>query len=276
MPNMQPKPTLEGVSHVIAVSSGKGGVGKSTVSANLACALAAGGARVGLLDADIMGPNMPIMMGVTEEPKIQKTPTGGEEFVPPMSHGVKVMSMGFLIDPDQPVIWRGPMLHNLLTQFAKNIAWGGLDYLVIDMPPGTGDVQISLSQLLPLTGTVLVSTPQEVAMQDVRKAWRMWNQVKVPILGVVENMSSFICDHGTRYDIFGKGGGQILATKFNTDLLAEIPIEAAVRECGDLGKPVVLKHPESASARVFLELAHKVKAQIGKSASAPQVEITGF
>ncbi|HTL11197.1 MAG TPA: Mrp/NBP35 family ATP-binding protein, partial [Bdellovibrionota bacterium] len=247
-----------GTYKVIAVSSGKGGVGKSTVSANLACALALQGKKVGLMDADVMGPNMPIMMGVTEEPKIEKNASGAEVFIPPSSHGVKVMSMGFLIEPDQPVIWRGPMLHNLLTQFSRNVNWGDIEYLVIDFPPGTGDVQISLSQLLPITGAVMVSTPQEVAMQDVRKAWKMWNQVKVPILGVVENMSYFICKHGEKYAIFGEGGGEILKTKFNSELLAQVPIEVAVREGGDLGRPVVVKHPDSASAKAFMALAEKV------------------
>ncbi|MCC7440901.1 MAG: Mrp/NBP35 family ATP-binding protein [Bdellovibrionales bacterium] len=279
MPQMQPKaPGLPGVRHIIAVSSGKGGVGKSTVSANLACALAAAGKRVGLMDADIMGPNMPIMMGVTEEPKIQKTPTGGEEFIPPTAQGVKVMSMGFLVEPDQPVVWRGPMLHNLLTQFAKNVNWGELDYLVIDFPPGTGDVQISLSQLLPITGAVMVTTPQEVAMQDVRRAWRMWSQVRVPVMGVVENMSYFICAHGEKYEIFGKGGGEILKTKFSTELLARVPIEIAVREGGDLGRPVVVAKPESESARAFTELAQKVMAGAEQLASAQPatVEIGKF
>src|SRR5690606_12628795 len=226
---------------------------------NLASALARKGLRVGLMDADVMGPNMPTMMGVTEEPKLIKTPEGQDAFVPPSAHGVKVMSMGFLIEPDQPVIWRGPMLHSLLTQFSKNVQWGELDYLVIDFPPGTGDVQISLSQLLPISGAVMVSTPQEIAMQDVRKAVKMWHQVKVPLAGVVENMSYFVCPGCTeKHAIFGEGGGAILRDKFSTELLVQVPIEPAVREGGDFGRPVVIAKPESDSAKAFVKLADRV------------------
>ena len=190
----QPLPkgnAIPGVGHIIAVSSGKGGVGKSTVSTNLACALALGGARVGLMDADITGPNIPTMMGVTELPKITEIPGKGEFFIPPTSHGVKVMSMGFLVQGDQPLIWRGPMLHQAVTQFCRQVEWGELDFLIIDMPPGTGDVQLSLGQLVAISGAVLVTTPQEVAMQDVRRSHVMWEKVRVPILGIVENMSYF-------------------------------------------------------------------------------------
>ncbi len=253
---------IPGVTHIIAVSSGKGGVGKSTVSVNLATSLALEGAKVGLLDADIYGPNIPTMMGVTENPKLIKDPVKGEMFIPPTSHGVKVMSMGFLIEGDQPVIWRGPMLHNILNQFCTRVDWGNLDYLILDLPPGTGDVQLSLAQMIPLTGTVLVTTPQEVALQDVRKAFNMWDKVKVPVIGVVENMSYFTGDDQKRYHIFGQGGGEMLAKKFNAKLLAQMPLVALVREGGDEGRPIVVKDAECESATLFRELARKVAQEV--------------
>ncbi len=271
---------IPGVAHVIAVSSGKGGVGKSTVSVNLATSLALEGARVGLLDADIYGPNIPTMMGVTENPKLYVDSEKGEMFAPPSSHGVKVMSMGFLIQGDQPVIWRGPMLHNILNQFCTKVNWGELDYLVLDLPPGTGDVQLSLAQMLPLTGAVIVTTPQEISLQDVRKALNMWEKVKVPALGVVENMSHFTGDDGKKYKIFGEGGGESLARKFNTRLLAQMPLVQAVREGGDLGKPIVVKDPASESAQLFRGLARSVAQEVAirssKTAAAPSLEIGAF
>ena len=271
---------IPGVAHIIAVSSGKGGVGKSTVSVNLATSLALEGARVGLLDADIYGPNIPTMMGVTENPKLFKDPEKGEMFIPPVSHQVKVMSMGFLIQGDQPVIWRGPMLHNILNQFCTKVEWGDLDYLILDLPPGTGDVQLSLAQMLPLTGAVIVTTPQEVALQDVRKALNMWEKVKVPTLGVVENMSFFVADDGKKYRIFGEGGGEMLAKKFNTKLLAQMPLVPQIREGGDTGKPIVVKDPSSESAQLFRALAREVaqivSIQDSKSASTPSLEIGQF
>jgi len=253
---------IPGVAHIIAVSSGKGGVGKSTVSVNLATALALEGATVGLLDADIYGPNIPTMMGVTENPKLVQDPIKGEMFIPPVSHGVKVMSMGFLLQGDQPVIWRGPMLHNILNQFCNRVEWGKLDYLVLDLPPGTGDVQLSLAQMLPLSGAVIVTTPQEIALQDVRKALNMWEKVKVPALGVVENMSHFTGDDGKKYYIFGQGGGEILAKKFHTQVLAQMPLVPQVREGGDTGRPIVVKDPQSESAKLFRELAQKVAREV--------------
>lgn len=254
---------IEGVSHIIAVSSGKGGVGKSTVSVNLATALALDGARVGLMDADIYGPNIPTMMGVTEQPKIENHPQKGEIFIPPSSHGVKVMSMGFLIQKDQPMIWRGPMLHSVVSQFCHKVDWGKLDYLIVDMPPGTGDVQLSLSQLVPVTGAVLVTTPQEVSQQDVRKAFFMFEKVRIPILGVVENMSYFKPeDSEKKYEIFGSGGGQALARKFNSELLAQLPIVMGVREGGDEGRPAVLRDQKSEIAGTFRELARKVAQKV--------------
>jgi ATP-binding protein involved in chromosome partitioning len=259
---------IPGVTHIVAVSSGKGGVGKSTVSVNLAVSLALEGAKVGILDADIYGPNLPTMMGVTEGPKLVVDKDRGEMFIPPVSHGVKVMSMGFLIEGDQPVIWRGPMLHNILNQFCTRVEWGELDYLVIDLPPGTGDVQLSLAQMLPMSGAVIVTTPQEISLQDVRKALNMWEKVKVPALGVVENMSWFTGDDGKQYRIFGEGGGELLARKFNTKVLAQAPLVPAVREGGDEGRPIVVRMPDSESALIFRTLARKVAQEVAIRASA--------
>ncbi len=262
------KNTVKGVQNIIAVSSGKGGVGKSTVAANLAVSLALDGARVGLMDADIYGPNMPTMMGVLGEPKIEQDEQGKEFFIPPSSHGVKVMSMGFLIDGDQPMIWRGPMLHNVVNQFCHMVRWGELDYLVVDMPPGTGDVQLSLAQLVPVTGTVMVSTPQEVSMQDVRKGFLMWEKVKVPVLGFVENMSYFVCDGcEKKHFIFGTGGGELLSKKFRSPLLGQIPIVNEIRAGGDEGTPIVVRNPNSPVALSFRDLARKIAQSISIAAS---------
>jgi len=264
---------IEGVSHIIAVSSGKGGVGKSTVAVNLATALAMEGARVGIMDADMYGPNIPTMMGVTEQPKIHKDPQKGELFIPPTSHGVKVMSMGFLVQGDQPMIWRGPMLHSVVNQFCFKVDWGKLDYLVVDMPPGTGDVQLSLAQLVPVTGAVLVSTPQEVSMQDVRKAFHMFEKVRVPVMGVVENMSFFRCDGCEKeHFLFGSEGGKTLSRKFNTDLLAQLPMVQQVREGGDEGRPIVVREPESEVAQAFRELARKVAQKASIFSANTQID----
>jgi len=254
---------IPGVTHIIAVSSGKGGVGKSTVAVNLATSLALEGAKVGLLDADVYGPNIPTMMGVTEGPEIRKDPEKGELFLPPTAHGVKVMSMGFLMPADQPAIWRGPMLHSVVSQFCHKVDWGTLDYLVVDMPPGTGDVQLSLAQLVPVTGAVLVTTPQEVSMQDVRKAYHMFEKVRVPLIGFVENMSYFLCDGCDRkHFLFGQDGGKSLARKFNGELLAQLPMNPVVREAGDEGRPAVISHPESETARGMRELARQVASRV--------------
>ncbi len=254
---------LEGVSHIIAVSSGKGGVGKSTVSANLAVSLALEGASVGLMDADIYGPNIPTMMGVSEPPTVESDPSRGDLLVPPSAHGIKVISMGSLIEGDQPLVWRGPMLHNIVDQFCHKVKWGKLDYLVVDMPPGTGDVQLSLAQLVPVSGAVLVTTPQEVAMQDVRKAFYMFEKVRIPMIGVVENMSYFKCDQCQKnHDLFGSGGGKLLAEKFGTELLGQIPILPEVRAGGDLGRPIVLTDPDSEPAKVFRDLSKKVAQRV--------------
>jgi ATP-binding protein involved in chromosome partitioning len=265
---------IPGVRRIIAVSSGKGGVGKSTVSSNLAAALASLGNKVGLLDADIYGPNQPTMMGVVAHEMMgRQDPDRGELIVPPEAHGLKVMSMGFLTKGDQPTVWRGPMLHSIVHQFLLKVDWGQLDYLVIDLPPGTGDVQISLTQAVPLDGAVMVTTPQEVAAQDVRKAILMFEKVGVPIVGIVENMSYFVApDTGKRYNIFGEGAGQAIAEKFRTELLAQIPLEPTVREAGDSGTPVVLAQKNSAIAQSWMDLARTVESKLvamGGTAETP-------
>ncbi len=273
---------IPGVGHIIAVSSGKGGVGKSTVAVNLAVSLALEGAKVGLMDADVYGPNVPTMLGVHEQPKLVKHPQRGDLFVPPVGNGVKVMSMGFLIDPDQPLVWRGPMLHSVVTQFCQQVEWGGIDYLVVDMPPGTGDVQLSLAQLVPVTGAILVTTPQEVALQDVRRAFGMFEKVRIPILGVVENMSYFVCDGcSKRHPIFGSDGGVLLAKKQSTDLLGQIPLLADVRRGGDEGTPIVVRDPASPAAVAFRETARRVAQKISVlvahgTGQAPDVKIGNF
>jgi ATP-binding protein involved in chromosome partitioning len=255
--------SIPGVTHVIAVSSGKGGVGKSTVAVNLATSLALDGARVGLLDADVYGPNVPTMMGVTDQPKMFQDPERGELFVPPSAHGVKVMSMGMLIPGDQPAVWRGPMLHSVVNQFLHKVEWGQLDYLVVDMPPGTGDVQLSLAQLVPVTGAVLVSTPQEVSMQDVRKAYNMFEKVRVPVMGFVENMSYFVCDGcDKKHFLFGSEGGKILSKKYGVDLIAQLPMVPIVREGGDEGRPVVIGKPTSEIAQAFRSMARAVVEKV--------------
>ncbi len=267
-PNANSKPVragIPGVKNIIAVSSGKGGVGKSTVSTNLALALQQQGFAVGLLDTDVYGPNIPTMMGVHETPQARQEEGRGEVLVPVMAHGVKLMSMGFLIKGDQPVVWRGPMLHSIVAQFIQKVDWGTLDFLVVDMPPGTGDVQLSLTQMVALAGAVLVTTPQEVAAQDVRKALLMFEKVGVPILGIVENMSYFIApDTGTRYDIFGSGAGEALAEKYKTTLLAKIPLHSAIREAGDAGMPASLRLKDSAEGQQWAELAKRVVAEVQK------------
>ncbi len=261
LPDRAPIP---GVSNVIAVGAGKGGVGKSTVSANLAVALHMLGARVGLMDADVYGPNMPLMMGVDEAPVMQD-----KKIVPLENHGVKIMSMGFLLDPDQPVIWRGPMLHSAMTNFVRDVLWGELDYLVVDLPPGTGDVSLSLSQLVPVAGAVLVTTPQEVSLADVAKAATMFRKLQIPILGLVENMSYFICPHcNERTDVFDHGGGRRLTQQMDMPFLGEIPMHPAVRQAGDAGVPIVARHPGSPQSEAFLALARNLAQQVSVAALA--------
>lgn len=244
-----PEPNrVPGISKVVAVASGKGGVGKSTVSVNLACGLTHLGKRVGLLDCDIYGPSIPLMMGVHEKPTV----SDAEKMVPPVGHGVKVMSIGLLLDGDQPVIWRGPMITKTIQQFIGSVEWGELDVLLVDLPPGTGDAQLSLCQTVPLDGGVVVTTPQEASLGIVRKGIGMFNKVNVPILGIVENMSYFTTPSGERFEIFGHGGGRAEAERQGVPFLGEVPMFQEIRIGGDKGLPVVVDAPESAPAKAFL------------------------
>ena len=247
------------IRRVVAVASGKGGVGKSTCSVNLACALHSLGARVGLMDADIYGPSIPLMMGLNERPTINDA----EQLIPPLAHGVKLISMGFLIDPDQAVIWRGPMIQKTIQQFVSQVEWGELDYLLVDLPPGTGDAQLSLCQIVALDGGVIVTTPQEASLGVVRKGMTMFEKVNVPILGIVENMSYFVAPDGSRLEIFGHGGGRKEAARKGVPFLGEVPLFMEIREGGDSGVPVVVSHPEGAPARAFLQVAEAVRRQLG-------------
>lgn len=250
---------IPGVKHVVAISSGKGGVGKSTVSANLACALALAGAKVGLLDADLYGPNIPMMMGSTTGPE-QKD----GKILPVENYGVKLISMAFLVPEETALVWRGPMVHQYLQAFFRDVLWGELDYLLIDLPPGTGDVQLSLSQMVPLAGAITVTTPQEVALYDVRKGMAMFQKVNVPLLGIVENMSHFICGHcGERTEIFSYGGGERAATKLSVPFLGRIPIDPAIRDGGDTGHPIVVANPDSPQAAAFRDIAQKIMEGLG-------------
>ncbi len=254
---------VPGIKNILAVGAGKGGVGKSTTSVNLALSLFKKGARVGLMDADVYGPNIPQMLGITSQPEV----TEDKKMIPVEAHGLKVMSMGMLIPPDQPVIWRGPMLHSAVQQFMRDVAWGELDYLVVDLPPGTGDVALSLSQSVPVAGAVVVTTPQGVSVSDVRKAVQMFRQLNIPILGVVENMSYFVCGHcNERTDIFGQGGGQRMAKDLELQFLGEVPIDTRVRIGGDEGQPIVVAAPDAPAAVAFEAVAGKVAAQISISA----------
>jgi ATP-binding protein involved in chromosome partitioning len=249
------------VRNAIAIASGKGGVGKSTVSVNLAVALAKSGARVGLLDADIYGPNIPTMMGVNKLP-----PASPDKLIPAESHGVQIMSIGFLVKPDQPLIWRGPMLHSAIRQFLTDVAWDELDYLIIDLPPGTGDAQLSLAQSLPLSGGVIVTLPQQVSLDDALRGLEMFRQLNVPILGVVENMSYLELPDGTRMDIFGTGGGKRLAEQTGVPFIGAIPMDPAVREGGDSGYPVILSQPDSPVAQAMMAIAEDLAAKVSVAA----------
>ncbi len=248
--------------YVIAVASGKGGVGKSTVAVNLAVALARMGRRVGLLDGDIHGPNVPMMLGLPNEAPI----SFGEKLYPAQAHGIAVMSMGMLVPAEAPVIWRGPMMHQAIRQLLRDVLWGQLDILVVDLPPGTGDVQLTLVQSLPLAGVVLVTTPQDVALADVIKGGLMFRQLDVPILGLIENMSFYQLPNGDRDSIFGEGGGARLAQKLNVDLLAQIPLESSVCRHGDAGVPIVVGAPDSASAKAISRAARDILGRLDKLA----------
>jgi ATP-binding protein involved in chromosome partitioning len=262
--------SIQGVKNIIAVSSGKGGVGKSTVAVNLAVSLARDGAKVGLMDADVYGPNVPMMLGVGyDQPEVVES-----KLIPIEAHGVKLISMAVLVPPDKPMILRGPMLHGVVRQFLTDVNWGELDYLIVDMPPGTGDVQLSLAQLVPVQGAILVTTPQEVSLSDVRRAVKMFEQVAIPVLGVIENMSYFIApDTGNRYNIFGEGGGRRLADEYELNFLGQVPLGMEVREGGDRGIPVVVSAPESPQAIAFHRVAEEVARRISIEAMKPELVI---
>ena len=249
------------IRNAIAIGSGKGGVGKSTVAVNIAVALAQSGARVGLMDADIYGPNTPTMLGVDKLP-----PPNGQKLVPADTYGIKLISMGLLVKPGQPLIWRGPMLNTAIRQFLSDVDWGELDYLIVDLPPGTGDAALSLAQALPLSGAVVVTLPQLVSLEDATRGLNMFKQLEVPILGVVENMSYLDLPDGTRMDIFGTGGGEELAKATETEFLGKIPLDQNVRIGGDTGKPIVVSYPESAVTKSIQEISQKIAAKISVAA----------
>jgi ATP-binding protein involved in chromosome partitioning len=245
----------------VAIASGKGGVGKSTVAVNVAVVLAKSGARVGLLDADVYGPNIPTMMGVGRLPEAQ-----GGKLIPAQAYGIKVMSIGFLVKPDQPLIWRGPMLHSAIRQFLSDVDWGELDYLIIDLPPGTGDAPLSLAQSLPLSGGVIVTLPQQVSLDDARRGLEMFRQLDVPVFGVVENMSYLELPDGTRMDIFGTGGGQRLAEESGVPFIGAIPMDPSVRAGGDSGNPVTVTEPDSAVSHALQLIAEDLAAKVSVAA----------
>ncbi len=261
---------IEGVKNIIAVSSGKGGVGKSSVAVNVAVALAQTGAKVGLIDADIYGPNAPMMLGLEGSGVAVRQSPQGEILEPAFNHGVKLVSMGFLIDKDQPVIWRGPMLNGVIRQFLYQVQWGDLDYLIVDMPPGTGDAQLTLAQAVPMAGAVIVTTPQSVALLDSRRGLKMFQQLNVPVLGIVENMSYFIPPDmpDRQYDIFGSAGGEKTAQELGIPLLGCVPLEISLREGGDRGIPIVVADPDSASARALKAIAGQIAARVSVAALA--------
>jgi ATP-binding protein involved in chromosome partitioning len=252
------KQPVDGVKNIIAVGAGKGGVGKTTVAVNLAVALAARGSRVALLDGDMYGPNVPIMLGLKTQLE-----TDGQKIVPAERYGIQVVSMGFLTQDDAPVIWRGPMLHGAVTQFFRDVRWNNIDYLIVDMPPGTGDIALSLSQSVPVAGAVLVTTPQTVSLADTRRAIQMYKKLNIPPIGLLENMSHFECPRcGEPADLFGKGGGEALANELKVPFLGHIPLYAPVRRGGDAGVPIVIGEPESAAARALITASERVAQQV--------------
>jgi ATP-binding protein involved in chromosome partitioning len=254
------RPPLPGIRNVLAIASGKGGVGKSTVAVNLALGLALDGGRVGLLDADIYGPSQPRMLGLTGERPVSRD---GKRLEPLAAHGLKAMSIGFLIDEEQPMVWRGPMVTQALTQLLGDTSWGELDYLVVDMPPGTGDIQLTLSQRVPLSGAVIVTTPQDIALLDARKGLRMFQKVSVPVVGVVENMSSHVCSHcGHIEPIFGEGGGGRMAEQYGVSLLGQLPLDIRIREQTDGGRPTAVAEPDSTLGRAWRDLSRRTAARL--------------
>jgi ATP-binding protein involved in chromosome partitioning len=272
--NPQRANPLPGVKNTIAVASGKGGVGKSTVAVNLAVSLALDGAKVGLLDADIYGPSIPLMMGLNERPKLSN-----QKLIPLEAHGVKVMSIGFLVDPMQAVIWRGPMVSGAVKQFMSDVEWGDLDYLVFDLPPGTGDIHLTLVQTIPLSGAVVVTTPQDISLADARKAYKMFEKVNVPVLGIIENMSYHICTNcGHREDIFATGGGEKAAGELGVPFIGAIPIYTPIRVGSDTGKPIVVLEPKAEQSMLIRKIARNMAAQVSiyqfSSAAKPDIEIS--
>ena len=262
--NLKP---IQGIRNIIAVASGKGGVGKSTTAANLALGLAYDGATVGLLDADIYGPSQPRMMGLSGQRPVSPDQ---KSMIAPIAYGVKVMSIGFLIDEEQPMVWRGPMVTQALVQLLETTRWGDLDYLIVDMPPGTGDTQLTLSQRVPVSGAVIVTTPQDIALLDARKGLLMFQKVEVPVLGVVENMSTHICSQcGHEEHVFGSGGGARMAKQYGLDLLAELPLDIRIREQSDGGRPTVVAEPDSALGKAYIDLARRTSARLARSSWQP-------
>lgn len=256
LPDKEPIPNVK---NTIAVASGKGGVGKSTVAVNLALALSKSGAKVGLLDTDIYGPSIPMMMGIHK----QLQTTQDKKILPISNYGIKLMSVGFMLDEEMPLVWRGPMVMQIVKQFLTGVAWGDLDYLVIDLPPGTGDAQLTLVQTIPLTGAIVVTTPQDVALIDARRAIKMFHEVKVPLLGIIENMSYFQCPHcGEKTEIFSHGGGEKTSQRYNVPLLGKIPIDTGIREGGDSGKPIVIFNPSSPQTETFIKISEAVASKI--------------
>jgi ATP-binding protein involved in chromosome partitioning len=271
-PDAPPRPAelIPEVRHTVAVSSGKGGVGKSTVAVNLAVALRQAGAAVGIIDSDVYGPDVPLMLGSKGRPGMFDN-----RIIPVEAHGLKMMSLGLLVNEREPLVWRGPMIHSFIQQMLRDVMWGALDYLIFDMPPGTGDAQLSLSQVIPLSGVVMVTTPQDVALLDVRKAVGMFQRLNVPILGIVENMSYFVApDTGARYAIFGEGGGARLAQEYGVPLLAQLPLDPETRAGGDEGLPITIRRPDSPQARAFRELASEVARrldEVGPARALPTI-----
>jgi ATP-binding protein involved in chromosome partitioning len=265
-----PEQVVPGVKNVIAVASGKGGVGKSTVSVNIAVALARAGAAVGLLDADITGPNIPMMLGVEGQP----TSSDANKIIPLERHGVKVISIQFFVPEGQPIVWRGPLIGGAISQFLRDVDWGELDYLVVDLPPGTSDAQLTLAQAVPISGTVLVTTPQDVALSDVAKALAMLQRLNVPVIGVVENMSTFVCPHcGETTEIFGHGGGERFAEQHGLDFLGKIPLDVTVRQGGDAGVPAVAQREPGPAALALEAVAGKVAARMSIRAASAQAPV---